>query len=76
MYSEERGTKKQRLNPSLTKEIKTALDPKHEELIAKKDNNIMELQRSIQAENGNQFDRRKDGNQFDFFMADNTEGLT
>ena len=50
LYSEERGTKKQRLNPSLTKEIKTALDPKHEELIAKKDNNIMELQRFIQAE--------------------------
>ena len=47
LYTIERGTKKQRLNPALPKQIKNALGPEREVLIAQKDKDIEELQESI-----------------------------
>ena len=52
LYTEEKGRNKQRLNPSLPKQIKTSLGPEREVLIAQKDNEIEELQKSIQEERG------------------------
>ena len=46
LYTEERETGEQRLNPNLTKEIKTALE--HQVLTAEKDKEIEELDKSIQ----------------------------
>ena len=44
LYSEEWDEKRQRLNPLLLKQIKTSLGPEREVLIARKDNEIEELQ--------------------------------
>ncbi|PFX32996.1 hypothetical protein AWC38_SpisGene2096 [Stylophora pistillata] len=48
LFTEERGTNMQRLNPSLSKEIKTSLGPEREVLIAQKGKEIEKLQQSIQ----------------------------
>ena len=48
LYTEEKGTTKQRLNPSLPKQIKTILHLEREVLIVQKDKEIKELQKSIQ----------------------------
>ena len=48
LFTEERGTNEQRLNPSLSKEIKKSLGPEREVLIAQKDEEIEKLQQSIQ----------------------------
>ena len=48
LYTEEKDTTKQRLNPSLPKQIKTILHLEREVLIVQKDKEIKELQKSIQ----------------------------
>jgi len=48
LYTEDRKTGEQRLNPNLPKEIKNALGTEREVLIAEKDNEIEELDKSIQ----------------------------
>lgn len=40
LHTTERSTGKQRLNPNLTKEIKTAAGPRREELMVQKDKDI------------------------------------
>lgn len=48
LYAVEKSTNKQRLNPTLLKQIKTSLGAEREVLIALKDKEIEELQKSIQ----------------------------
>lgn len=55
LYSVERDTKKQRLNPSLPKQIKTSPDLEGDVLIAQK-----ELQKSIQDDQGIVDDKSED----------------
>ena len=52
--------KKQTLNPSLPKQIKTSLVPEREVLIAQKDNEIDELQKSIQEDRGTADEENED----------------
>ena len=47
LFTKDKNTGEQRLNPNLTKEIKSALGPEHEILIAQKEKEIEELQESI-----------------------------
>lgn len=47
LYTEERGTNKQRLSPKLPNQIKTALGTEREVLIAQKDKEIEKLHKSI-----------------------------
>ena len=43
LHTEEKVTKKQKLNPSLPKQINTSRGPEQDVLIAQKDNEIEEL---------------------------------
>ena len=47
LFAKDKNTGEQRINPNLTKEIKSALGPEREVLIAQKDKDIEELQESI-----------------------------
>ena len=47
LFTKDKDTGEQRLNPALTKEIKSALGPEREILIAQKEKEIEELQKSI-----------------------------
>ena len=47
LFTKDKNTGEQRLNPNLTKEIKSALGPEREILIAQKEKEIEELQESI-----------------------------
>ena len=52
LHTEEKVTNKQKLNPSLPKQINTSRGPEQDVLIAQKDNEIEELQKSIQEDWG------------------------
>ena len=60
LYSEKVVQKKQTLNPSLPTQIKTSLVPEREVLIAQKDNEIDELQKSIQEDRGTADEENED----------------
>ena len=47
LFTKDKNTGEQSINPNLTKEIKSALGPEREVLIAQKDKDIEELQESI-----------------------------
>ena len=47
LFTKDKNTGEQRINPNLTKEIKSALGPEREILIAQKEKEIEELQKSI-----------------------------
>ena len=47
LFTKDKDTGEQRINPNLTKEIKSALGPEREILIAQKEKEIEELQKSI-----------------------------
>ena len=48
LFTVERGTNTQRLNPNLPKEIKNSLGPERSELIQQKDSEIAEIYRSVE----------------------------
>ena len=60
MCFKERGNKEQRMNPSLPKQIKTLLCPEREVLIAHKDDEIKQKQKSIQDDLGIANDENED----------------
>ena len=60
LHTEEKVTKKQKLNPSLPKQINISRGPEQDVLIAQKDNEIEELQKSIQEDWGIADDENED----------------
>ena len=60
MHTEEKVTNKQKLNPSLPKQINISRGPEQDFLIAQEDNEIEELQKSIQEDWGIADDENED----------------
>ena len=58
-FTKDKNTGEQRLNPILTKEIKSALGPEREILIAQKEKEIEELQESIREDEKSQIMKMK-----------------
>ena len=60
LYTEEKGTNKQRLNPSVPNQIKTSLGSEQEVFIAEKEKEIEGKQKSIQENRGIDDDENED----------------